>query len=94
MKISKSGLILSVAAAALFSTASLTAEAHYNMEKGVKCYGVNSCKGKSACRTAANSCKGKNSCSGKGFVVMKSEKQCHKHGGKMMQHHEKHGEKH
>jgi uncharacterized membrane protein len=93
MKISKSGLMLSVAAAALFSTASLTAQAHHPMEKGVKCFGVNSCKGKGACRTAANSCKGKNSCSHKGFVFMKSEKQCQEHGGRTMAHHEKHGGK-
>jgi hypothetical protein len=47
----------------------------------VKCYGVNSCKGTSACKTAKNDCKGKNSCKGMGFTSM-SAKKCAKMGGK------------
>ena len=36
----------------------------------VHCYGVNSCKGTSDCKTAANDCKGQNSCKGMGFKAM------------------------
>jgi hypothetical protein len=36
----------------------------------VKCYGVNSCKGQSECKTAMSSCKGHNSCKGQGFMMM------------------------
>jgi hypothetical protein len=62
----RSGLAL--AAAFVFSTAPLLANAAD--EAKVKCEGVNSCKGKSACATANNSCAGKNSCKGKGYVEM------------------------
>jgi hypothetical protein len=41
----------------------------------VKCEGVNSCKGKSACKSANNSCKGQNSCKGKGYLEM-TQAQC------------------
>ncbi len=64
---------------------------------GVKCYGINSCKGKSACGATKNSCKGKhsckhkcansckgmNSCKGKGFVMKRSAKSCLKKGGSL-----------
>jgi hypothetical protein len=33
----------------------------------VHCYGVNSCKGSSECKTTAHECKGMNSCKGQGF---------------------------
>ncbi|HKA15577.1 MAG TPA: hypothetical protein VKH41_11215 [Myxococcota bacterium] len=36
----------------------------------VKCEGVNSCKGKSDCKSAHNDCKGKNGCAGKGYMSM------------------------
>jgi len=44
--------------------------------KGVKCAGINSCKGKGACKGADNDCKGKNGCKGKGWSMAKSEKAC------------------
>jgi hypothetical protein len=37
-------------------------------EAKVKCSGINSCKGKSACAGASNGCGGQNSCKGKGWV--------------------------
>lgn len=40
-----------------------------------QCYGVNSCKGTSACHTEKNSCAGTNACKGKGWLKM-SEKDC------------------
>lgn len=33
----------------------------------VHCYGVNTCKGTSDCKTAKNDCKGLNDCKGQGF---------------------------
>jgi len=63
---------LAAAAAVMFSTAFVgTASAD---EAKVKCEGVNSCKGKSACKSANNSCKGQNSCKGKGFLEMTQAK--------------------
>ena len=35
---------------------------------------MNSCKGKSACKTANISCKGQNSCKGQGFMEMTQAK--------------------
>jgi len=36
----------------------------------VHCYGVQSCKGNSDCKTAEHSCKGQNACKGHGFKAM------------------------
>jgi hypothetical protein len=67
-----SGIALAAAAAVMFSTAFVsTASAD---DAKVKCEGVNSCKGKSACKSANNSCKGQNSCKGKGFLEMSQAK--------------------
>jgi len=41
------------------------------------CDGVNSCKGKSDCKSANNSCEGKNACKGQGFKEM-SKADCDK----------------
>lgn len=72
--------VIAAAAAIAFVTAPLTSTATFAASKKGPCYGVNSCKGKSQCKTTANTCKGQNSCKGKG-VVMKTEKQCTKlHG--------------
>lgn len=46
----------------------------------VHCYGLNSCKGKSDCKTIISSCKAKNSCEGKGFKAV-TAKDCFKKGG-------------
>ncbi len=63
-----SSVALAAAAAVMFSTAAVsTARAD---EAKVKCEGVNSCKGHSACKSANNACKGQNSCKGKGFLEM------------------------
>ena len=67
-----SGVALAAAAAVMFSTAASTVRAD---EAKVKCEGVNSCKGHSACKSANNACKGQNSCKGKGFVEM-TQAQC------------------
>jgi hypothetical protein len=67
-----SSIALAAAAAMMFSTLSVTAHAD---EAKVKCEGVNSCKGQSACKSAKNSCKGMNSCKGRGFLEM-TKAQC------------------
>ena len=49
----------------------------------VKCSGINSCKGSSACATATSACKGQNSCKGKGWVKT-SKANCSAKGGKVI----------
>lgn len=71
---------IATAAAIAFVTAPVTSSLAHAKSTKVACYGVNSCKGKSACKTAANACKGQNSCKGKG-VVMTTAKKCAKLGG-------------
>ena len=79
------GVTIATAAAALFiSGAAMTAApttAH--AADGVKCVGANSCKGHGECKTASNDCKGMNSCKGKGWVSVKSAKECADKGGKV-----------
>ena len=68
MKSSISGAALATAAALLFSTAVVSvAQAE---DAKVKCQGVNSCKGTSACATTHNSCQGQNTCKGVGFLLL------------------------
>ncbi len=46
----------------------------------VHCYGINTCKGTSDCKTAKNECKGQNDCKGMGFKEL-TAKQCRKAAG-------------
>lgn len=76
------GAALSMAAAAAF----------YGMHKSVAvfapkteagqiaCYGINACKGQTACATAFNGCPGQNSCKGKGFLNV-TPAECSERGG-------------
>lgn len=76
------GAVLSVAAAAAF----------YGMYKSVDeirpaaaaaeiaCYGINGCKGQTACQTAHNACPGMNACKGQGFMYT-SAGECEEQGG-------------
>jgi len=34
----------------------------------IACFGINACKGQSACTTAVNACTGQNACKGQGFL--------------------------
>ena len=45
-----------------------------------RCFGVNGCAGKGACKSAKNDCKGKNACKGQGWVEMLQE-ECKTQGG-------------
>ncbi len=75
MKMSKnSGAAIAAAAAAFILSGTVAAPVSANeAAKNVKCFGVNVCKGKTACKTAGNACKGQNACKGKGFVVVSPE---------------------
>ena len=80
----KSGVSVA-ASAALFALAASTPAApalasHHAAQ--VHCYGVNTCKGTSDCKTAHNSCRGMNDCKGHGFKAM-SKKQCAATGGSL-----------
>ena len=75
---------LTIAATAAVLFASVTAAPVFaadSMDSGVKCMGVNACKGQSKCKTAANACAGQNSCKGKGWLVVPSADECAKQGG-------------
>ena len=69
-----------------------TAGAFYGLYKSVElfapktvagdiaCYGINSCKGTTACSTASNACTGMNACKGKGYLYLPA-KECALQGG-------------
>ncbi|HTV52953.1 MAG TPA: hypothetical protein VME21_17300 [Steroidobacteraceae bacterium] len=65
-----------IATAAALLIGSLTLSTASADEAKVKCMGVNSCKGQSACKSAQHACKGMNSCKGQGFLEM-SKADCH-----------------
>lgn len=93
------GIIAASATALALSSAAIAGEAPKAKQIGasdeVKCYGINTCKGASDCKTdasscggasgcgsAGNSCKGANSCKGKGFKKLAAGK-CLTDGGKI-----------
>lgn len=78
----KTGASLALAAAAILSlpTATAVSSAQESNTAAVKCYGVNSCRGQSDCRTAHSSCRGLNSCRGLGYVGLTS-RVCDQVGG-------------
>lgn len=49
----------------------------------VKCSGINTCKGTSACATATSSCHGQNKCKGQGWIKVTKEA-CEAKGGKIL----------
>ena len=62
--------MMNAAIAGILGAVVLAAPAHASGKEEVKgqCVGANSCKGKSACKTAENECAGHNACKGKGFL--------------------------
>lgn len=81
MKTTLTGAGFAASAALVAITAGATATpAFAHGEKEIHCYGVNSCKGTSDCKTAKNDCKGMNACKGQGFKTM-SATQCAAAGG-------------
>jgi len=77
---SKSGAAVAAAAAVLILSGAAMAPSASAADEKVHCYGANSCKGQSACKTAASSCKGQNACKGQGFVDM-TKAECTAAGG-------------
>ena len=61
--------LIALSAAAL-PTAAIAAK---GAAEQVHCYGVNTCKGSSDCKTAKHECKGQNDCKGHGFKAMTAE---------------------
>lgn len=70
------GIAIATAAALGFAAAPVTSAIAKGQVNSVRCYGTNSCKGMSECKTANNSCKGMNACKGKGLTMMASSKAC------------------
>lgn len=71
--------LLAACAAALFALGSgVPSDA---AEGKVRCGGINSCKGTSACKTALSSCKGQNSCKGLGWTETATASDCVAKGG-------------
>jgi len=85
MKLSKtSGVTIAAAAAALMIGGIASAPTSVQAQEKVQCFGVNSCKGTGACKTAKNDCKGQNACKGQGFVSLTAA-ECTAKGGKTSQ---------
>lgn len=82
----KASTIAAIVGSALvaLSTSGAAAPQHQAEHELIKCGGINSCKGTSACSSAQNSCKGQNACKGKGWLGVKSEKECKDRGGKVL----------
>ena len=78
---SKGALVAALAAGLLGAATPIAASAAEAAK--VRCAGINSCKGKSACHGAGNACAGQNSCKGKGWIQT-TEKECKAKGGKIV----------
>ncbi len=78
--------VLSFAAAAAVmafaNLASAPAVAKDAKDAKVHCYGVNSCKGTSDCKTMQHECKGQNTCKGHGFKELTADA-CTAQGGSL-----------
>lgn len=76
------GAALSVAAAGAFYAMykSVAVMAPAADEGAIACWGINACKGQSACSTAFNACTGRNSCKGRGYLNVPAE-ECRARGG-------------
>ncbi|GAC1677781.1 MAG: hypothetical protein NVS9B2_28850 [Steroidobacteraceae bacterium] len=77
------GAAISIAAAAAFYALYESVEVTTpQAEKGdIACWGINSCKGKTACTTAFNACTGQNACKGRGYLNVSAE-ECKTKGGR------------
>lgn len=81
MRVSGKGILLATAASLIITSQVFAADTTPSQAKPVKCYGVNSCRGKAQCGTKnKNSCAGQNSCKGKGWVYISADQCAQKHG--------------
>jgi hypothetical protein len=76
----KSGAKIAMTAAAMVVSGALIGSAFAVEGIPGRCFGVNGCAGKGACKSAKNDCKGKNACKGQGWVQMFQD-ECAKHNG-------------
>jgi uncharacterized membrane protein len=83
MSYMNSGASLAVAAVAVVMAGAATTPviASHHAAK-IHCYGVNTCKGTSDCKSYGHECKGQNECKGQGFKEL-SKHACLKMGGKL-----------
>lgn len=77
------GAAISIAAAAAFYALyeSVEATTPQAEKSDIACWGINSCKGKTACTTAFNACTGQNACKGRGYLNVSAE-ECKTEGGR------------
>jgi len=79
----KSGALIAAAAAAMALSGAAPVAMAASTGDTVHCAGINSCKGKSDCKTAENACKGQNKCKGHGFLATTAA-DCSAKGGKVI----------
>ena len=81
-----SGAAMSIAAAGIFYGLYKSVEVYApKAEEGdIACWGINQCKGTTACGTAYNACTGQNKCRGKGYIYV-PEKECFAKGGELLE---------
>ncbi len=79
------GAAISLAAAAIFYGMYRSVEAFAPAREvtQVACWGINSCKGQTACTTAFNACSGQNECRGRGYLNV-TEQECYAKGGVLL----------
>lgn len=79
------GVLLATAAAVLIINPAFSEQPTPKtpvMLKPIKCFGVNSCRGRGQCGTkVSNTCAGQNSCKGTAWLYLAPE-ECQKRGGK------------
>jgi hypothetical protein len=81
------GALIAGAVAALFGCSNTTQQAAAQPSGttgGVKCLGINSCKGQGTCATADHSCGKHTPCKGQGWLVVDSADECSAKGGKVL----------
>lgn len=76
------GAALSVGAAAAFYGMYKSVDVFVEKAEAdeIACWGINECKGTTACTTAFNACTGQNECRGRGYIYV-PEKECYAKGG-------------
>ena len=82
MTILRTGVSFAAAAAVVAITAAAPTVAVAKGAAKVHCYGVNTCKGTSDCKSGNHDCKGMNDCKGQGFKAM-TAKACKSAGGSL-----------
>jgi hypothetical protein len=83
MTLTRSSVSFAAAAALIaLSGASLPTPSFAADAQAVHCYGVNSCKGQSDCKSGNHDCKGMNSCKGQGFKDLAAQA-CTAQGGSL-----------